>query len=209
MNTISKNQNHYYLTHNIRKPQYIVAIGGSAGFLKPLVTFFDHTETDDVSYVVLRHIGHNMQSELARILQLHSSLNIKEAGYNMQVERNTVYVLPPGFYMTIKDAHLHLQKRSGPANCAIDIFMESLAKEYKEKSIGIVLSGTGSNGTAGIKSIKEAGGNVIVQQPSSCEFHYMPESAIKTGCVDDIALPEEMPGIIKAYIQQQQYKKRV
>jgi two-component system CheB/CheR fusion protein len=111
--------------------------------------------------------------------------------------------------MTIKDEHLHLQRRREPVNCAIDIFMESLAEDYKEKSIGIILSGAGTNGTKGIISIKQAGGNIIVQKPSSCEFDHMPESAIKTDCVDDIALPSEMPGIIEAYIQSRQRKARV
>jgi two-component system CheB/CheR fusion protein len=206
MNTISEKQNHL-IAHSLLKPQYVIAIGGSAGFLKPLLEFFQNTKTDDVSYVVLRHIGSNVQSELAKIIRLHSSLKIIEADYNMKVEKNTVYVLPPGFYMTIKDEHFHLQKRRGPVNCAIDIFMESLANEYKEKSIGIILSGSGSNGTNGIINIKKAGGYVIVQQPSSCEFAYMPASAIKTGCVDDIALPEEMPEIIREYTELRQYKR--
>ena len=110
--------------------------------------------------------------------------------------------------MTIENGHFHLHKRTGVANCAIDIFMKSLAKEYKEKSIGIILSGSGSNGTKGITCIKKAGGNVIAQTPSSCEFRYMPESAINTGCVDDIALAEEMPAIIERYVQKK-YKARV
>ena len=79
--------------------------------------------------------------------------------------------------------------------------MESLATEYKARSVGIILSGMGSNGTKGIRCIKEAGGNVIVQKPSSCEFNSMPNSAIATGCVDEVALPEDMPILIGKYVQ--------
>jgi two-component system CheB/CheR fusion protein len=187
---------------DFRKPRYIVAIGGSAGSLKPMIKFFDHTPVDDISYVVLRHIVRNMQSLLEEILQLHSPLKVIEVTHDMEVEKNTVYILPAGFYMTIKNGHFHLHQRIGPVNCAIDIFMESLAKEYKEKSIGIILSGLGTNGTKGVISIKQAGGNTIVQKPSSCEFDHMPESAIKTGCVDDVARPEEMPAMIEQHVRE-------
>jgi two-component system CheB/CheR fusion protein len=177
------------------KPKYIIAIGGSTVFLKPLITFFDHTPTDDVSYVVLRHIGINVQSHLASILQKHSALEIVEVKNNIEIENNKVYILPAGFYMTIENGRFHLQRRLDSHNCAIDIFLESLASEFKNKAIGIILSGAGRNGTKSI--VKKGGGTVLVQKPSSCEFEYMPESAINSGCVDYILLPEEMPGMIK------------
>jgi two-component system CheB/CheR fusion protein len=93
-----------------------------------------------------------------------------DATPNMKVENNKVYILPPGFYMTIKDGRLHLHKRTGPLNCAIDIFMESLAKEYKGYAIGIILSGTGANGTKGIEHIKKEGGKVFVQAPRNASY---------------------------------------
>ena len=155
MSTLNK-LNHYAL-RKIVKPMYLVAIGGSAGFLKPLLTFFDHTPNDMVSYVILRHIGRNVRSELEQILQAHCLLTVVDATPNMRVENNKVYVLPPGYYMTIKDGRLHLHDRMGPQNCAIDVFMESLAKEYKNDAIGIILSNTGANGTKGIQSIRQEG----------------------------------------------------
>ena len=86
MNTVLKFKNNHAF-YKFAKPEYIAAIGGSAGFLKPLLKFFDHTQNDNISYVVLRHIGRDVRSELASIIRLHSALRIIEADYNMQVER--------------------------------------------------------------------------------------------------------------------------
>ena len=194
------NQLNHYALHKIVKPMYLVAIGGSAGFLKPLLTFFDHTPNDMVSYIILRHIGRNVRSELEQILQMHCLLTVVDATQNMKVENNKVYVLPTGFYMTIKEGRLQLHERMGLQNCAIDIFMESLAKEYKKDAIGIILSGTGANGAKGIQSIKQEGGKVFVQEPSSCEYDAMPRNAIKTGCVDAMLLPQEMPRMIAKHV---------
>jgi chemotaxis response regulator CheB len=92
---------------------------------------------------------------LKDILQKHSKLKVIEAVNNMPVGNNKVYVLPPGYYMTIEDCILYLQKRTARHNCAIDIFMESLAADFKERSFGIILSGVGSNGLKGAASKKK------------------------------------------------------
>ncbi|MBS1520903.1 MAG: hypothetical protein JST50_07910 [Bacteroidetes bacterium] len=137
------------------KPEYIVAIGGATEYLEPLLRFFDRTLNDSVSYVILRHISADAQNLLKEILQPHSKLEVLEGGNNMQVENNKVYVLPTGYYMTIKNKVLNLQERKEARNCAIDIFMDSLAADFKERSIGIFLSGGVSNGVDGATSIKK------------------------------------------------------
>ncbi|MGN6567912.1 MAG: chemotaxis protein CheB, partial [Flavipsychrobacter sp.] len=175
------------------KPDYIVAIGGSAGSLMPMVKLFSGIYRDNACYVVLRHIAANAVSQLDRILRKHSTLQIKEIEDLTELNRNTVYILPPGSYAILADGKIALVRRRGYPNCAIDVFMNSMSMEYKNKAIGIILSGTGTNGTEGIINIKKNGGLVLVQQPASCEFASMPESAIETGCVDKILLPEEMP----------------
>ena len=182
------------------KPAYVVAIGGSADFLNPLLQIFEHTTLDHVSYVVLRHIGSSARSQLVYILQRHSKLKVRVVKEGMPIEKNMIYILPPGFYMTLDSMGFHLQKRTEVRNCAIDIFMESLAAEYKNKTFGIILSGSGNNGTKGIISIKKAGGKVLVQDPSTCLFEKMPESAIRSGYVDEIASPEQMPALIQQFI---------
>jgi two-component system CheB/CheR fusion protein len=187
------------------KPAYIVAIGGSAYSLTPLIKFFQHTASGRVSYVVLRHVGTGARSELLHILQKHSSLDVKLVEEGMAMENDMVYLLPQGYYMTIDDSGFHLKKRTEIRNCAIDVFMKSLATQYKSKTFGVLLSGSNNNGTEGIISIKHAGGKVIVQDPSSCQFDQMPKTAIRSGCVDIVALPEQMPGLIRKFIQNPHY----
>lgn len=185
---------------NTSKPEYIIAIGGSGGYLPPVLKFFDQTLIDRVSYVILRHISADAQNLLKDILQKHSKLKVIEAVNNMPVGNNKVYVLPPGYYMTIEDGVLYLQKRIDRHNCAIDIFMESLAADFKERSFAIILSGGGINGVAGAESIKKAGGLVLVQEPSSCQLNELPLKVIDSGYFDHILLPENMPGVIMHYV---------
>ncbi|HVS92860.1 MAG TPA: chemotaxis protein CheB [Mucilaginibacter sp.] len=185
---------------NTSKPEFIIAIGGSAGYLSPLFKFFDQTLIDKVSYIILRHINPNAQSHLQQILQLHSKLKVIEATDNMPVENNKVYVLPPGYYLTIKHGILRLQERSGKINCAIDVFMESLAADFKGRSIGVILSGLGKNGLKGAADIKEAGGMVLVQDPFSSEASTLPLKIIESGNFDHVLLPEEMPRVILEYV---------
>lgn len=184
-----------------RKPEFIVAIGGSAGFLAPLLSFFDYTINDRVSYVILCHLPTDTLSLLKEIVQWHSKLEVLTGTDNMPVENNKVYVLPPGYYMTIKDGILHLQDRKkSTRNCAIDIFMESLAADFGERSIGVILSGSGVNGLKGAACVKEAGGIVLTQTPSSCEFDAMPLNIIESGNSDYVLLPQEMPRTILQYV---------
>ena len=178
------------------KPEFIVAIGGSAGSLAPLLRFFDRTLNDSISYVVLRHIPADAQSLLREMLQQHSKLEVIEGVNNALIENNKVYLLPPGYYMTITNGILHLKERKSSRNCAIDIFMDSLAADFKERSIGIILSGGGINGVEGTASIKKAGGVVFVQEPSSSESNALPLAVIDSGNFDRILLPEQMPGAI-------------
>lgn len=179
------------------QPEFIVAIGGSAGFLKPLLTFFDHTPEDNVCYVILRHIAPDTVSHLEEILRRHSALKITTITDGMKMEANAVCILPSGFYAIAADQKFWLIKRNGYPNCAVDIFMNSLAKEYKQNAIGIIMSGNGANGSEGIVSIKQHGGKVLIQQPATCEFPYMPGNAIKTGCYDQVLPADEMPGEIR------------
>jgi len=183
----------------MKSPAYIAAIGSSAGGLRPMQAFFSQLLPDNTSYVIVRHIGDEAKSHLREILQKNSYLEVTEAEDNMPVEKNKVYILPAGSYMTIRNGRLHLQKRNGGHNCAIDIFLHSLAGEYKHKAIAVVLSGSGRNGVKGVGDVKAAGGMVIVQQPSSAEFPSMPQHAIQTGHADQILLPDKMPAAIRHF----------
>jgi two-component system, chemotaxis family, CheB/CheR fusion protein len=183
--------------------RFIVAIGASAGALAPLKTFFDSTRNSHTAYVVIQHLHPDIKSLTRDILMLHSKLEIIEAENGAHIDENKVYVLPSNSYMIMKNGRLYLSPRDNfplYPNFAIDIFLKSLAEEKGDESIAIILSGMGSDGSEGAKSIKEFGGMVIVQSPDSCEYSSMPESAIKTGCVDYEMPPQEMPRAILEHI---------
>ena len=205
---ISRFQNkkaHELPLHNMhsKAKNFIVAIGASAGALKPLKTFFDSTRNNRTAYIIIQHLHPEIKSLTIDILKLHSELEIVEAEDGIYIDENKVYLLPSSCFMTMKNSRLYLSPRDKFAlypNLAINIFLESLAKEKGDQSIAIILSGMGSDGSEGAKTIKQNGGMVIVQTPESCEYSSMPESAIQTGCVDYELLPEEMPGAILEHI---------
>lgn len=182
---------------------FIIAIGSSAGRLKPIQTFFDSTPNDHATYIILRHLQLNFKSLMGDILKKHSILEIREAENGILIERNKVYTQPSGVYMTIKGDRLYLQTRNNFSlypNLSIDIFLNSLAEAKGAESIAIILSGRGSDGSKGATMIREYGGMVIVQKPQSCDYSSMPLSTIRTGSVDYELLPEEMPDTILKHI---------
>lgn len=185
--------------------RYVAAIGGSAGLLEPLKTFFDHTPIDSVSYVILRHLARDYQSALKQILSRHSKLEIVEVDKDMPLEKNKIYLLPSDKYMIIANEKFHLVDRNetGP-NRAIDIFLQSMAWDMKDHAIAVILSGAGSDGARGAQFVKEAGGMVIAQEPSSCEHASMPSKVIESGNADHTVFPHQMPGIILKHVGQRE-----
>ena len=147
------------------------------------------------SFVIIQHLSPDHKSLMAELLSKHTSMRVFEASDGMRVEKNCVYLIPTKKVMTIEHGKLRLQdkQRDHLPNTAIDIFFESLAKEKGKSAIGIILSGTGTDGTKGIEAIKKNGGAVIVQDPITAGFDGMPNSAISSGFVDLILPPEMMP----------------
>lgn len=182
---------------------YIIAIGASAGGLEEINSFFDHTPLDGVSYVIVQHLSSDFKSRMAELLARHSKLVIKEAENEMVVKSNQVYLIPNDKFMTINKGRLYLtdKDRTHGPHLTVNRFFNSLAADVGDKAIGIVLSGLGSDGTEGIKSIKNAGGMVIARNPETSEFNSMPSNAIATGVVDFIAEPALMPDIIENYVK--------
>ncbi|WP_140160593.1 CheR family methyltransferase [Algoriphagus antarcticus] len=195
--------------HPPKSDLFIIAIGASAGGMDAINTLFDHTLTDAVSYVIIQHLSPNYKSFMAELLAKHSKLKIYKAESGMEVISNRVYVMPEGKYMTINGGKLILtQREESTPNSAIDIFFNSLAEDQGNKSIGIVLSGNGSDGTKGVAAIKKVGGMVIVQDPQSTEFESMPNSAISSANYDHILLPQQIPLKIVEYVNQKIWTKR-
>lgn len=184
----------------MKSEQYIIAIGASAGGMEQINTFFDFTPLDGVSYIVIQHLSADYKSMMKLLLAKHSKLNIVEAANNMLIEVNKVYLIPSKNVMTVKDGRLFLTDKVQGVNLTINTFFTSLAGERGGKAIGVILSGTGSDGTEGIKAIKKAGGLLIASDPKSSEFDQMPANAIATGLVDYVIPPNEMPKVIADYV---------
>ncbi|MFV5690308.1 chemotaxis protein CheB [Flavobacterium sp. ZT3R25] len=189
---------------NDKEPNYIIAIGASAGGLEEINTFFEYTPLDGVAYVIVQHLSSDFKSRMVELLSKHSRLLVKEAMQGMIVCTNIVYLIPNDKFMTIKDDRLYLtdkDKIRGP-HLTINTFFNSLAADSGKKAIGIILSGLGSDGSEGIKSIKEAGGMTIARNPESTKFSSMPSHAIATDMIDFILEPQFMPTAIESYVKQ-------
>jgi two-component system CheB/CheR fusion protein len=185
------------------RPAYVVGVGASAGGLEALQTFFDHLPQDSgLGFVIIQHLSPDYKSLMAELLSKHTGLEVLRVEDGMMVESNKVYLIPPKKNMVVFHGKLLLteQDHSSGLNLPIDIFFRSLAEDQGERSIGVVLSGTGSDGTRGVRAIKEAGGMVMVQDESA-KFDGMPRSAINTGLADYILPPGEMGRQLVAFVK--------
>ena len=186
-----------------KNEHYIIAIGASAGGMEAIHLLFDHTPEDGVSYVIIQHLSPDHKSFMAELLAKHSKMKIYEVEDNMPITPNCVYLMPKGKNMTISDRKLLLtDSQPNQPNTAIDIFLNALAEDQRDKSIAVILSGTGTDGTKGIAAIKKYGGFVIVQDPATAKFNGMPNSAIQSGNADIILAPELIPEEIIAHLNQ-------
>ncbi|GAA4328842.1 hypothetical protein GCM10023149_33060 [Mucilaginibacter gynuensis] len=156
------------------------------------------------TFVVIQHLSPDYKSLLAELVAKHTRMKVLEAANDEKLQRNCVYIIPTKKLMTIKGHQLKLADKikDKTPNTAIDTFFFSLAKDKKDKAIAIVLSGTGTDGTKGIEAIKEAGGMVMVQEPSSAKFDGMPNSAITSGNADFILPPAKMHLELHNFVQQ-------
>ncbi|WP_037324582.1 chemotaxis protein CheB [Salinimicrobium terrae] len=173
----------------------IVAIGASAGGLEALKAFFENiSQGSKSSYVIIQHLSSDYKSMMGELLARSTDLPIIEVKEGMEVMQGQIYLIPPANNLVIRNSRLYLlEKPKNPTlNLPIDMFFESLAKEQREKAIGVILSGTGSDGTRGARAIKENDGMIMVQEPDEAQFDGMPKSAISTGLVDYVLPVKEM-----------------
>ena len=186
-------------------PRGVVGIGASAGGLEALQQLLHYLpETTDLAFVIVQHLSPDYKSLLKEILSKYTKMPVHQAKDGMLVEKNNIYLIPPKFNMEIDGQEIHLSEYDhGIINHPVDIFFRSLARSYGHKSVAVILSGTGSDGTNGIKTIKEENGLIIVQSPESSKFDGMPRSAIGTGFADLVLPPEaiaaEMTHISKSF----------
>ena len=188
------------MPENESKDFYIVGIGASAGGLDAIQKLFDHIPSNTgIAFVIIQHLSPDFKSLMPELLAKHTSMTIFTAEDQLEVCPNCIYLMHRNKNLVIKGNKLQLLEKAPKhsLNLPIDIFFQSLGEEYKEKSIGIILSGTGTDGSRGIKTIKESGGVILVQDPLSAQFNGMPNAAIASGLAEFIAEPEAMANVLQ------------
>jgi chemotaxis methyl-accepting protein methylase len=182
----------------------IVGIGASAGGLEALEQFLKNVpENSGMAFVIVQHLDPTHKGIMPELLQRATGMEVFQVRDRMRVKPNCVYVIPPNRDMSILHGVLHLFEPTAPRGLRlpIDFFLRSLAEDRQERSIGVILSGMGSDGTMGLRAIKEKAGVVLVQEPASAKFDSMPRSAIDAGLADLVAPAEELPGKIIDYLR--------
>jgi len=181
----------------------IVGIGASAGGLEALDQFLGHVpERCGMAFVIVQHLDPTHKGIMPELLQRATGMKVIQVKDRTVARPDCVYVIPPNKDMSILHGVLHLLEPAAPRGLRlpIDFFLRSLAQDQQERSIGVILSGMGSDGTLGLRAIKEKAGVVLVQDPATAKFDGMPRSAVDAGLADIVAPVEELPGRICAYL---------
>lgn len=178
------------------KPLYIIGIGASAGGLEALQEFLSKLPSDieNIAIVIAQHMSPTHKSMLVQLLSRETRLSVSEAIHGEKVLENKVYITPPDKDIAIVGNSIELRRTimpTGPKPC-VDVLFNSMASSVGARSIGVILSGTGSDGAGGIKALKEAGGITIAQEPQTAKYNGMPLAAIETGAVDMVLPPDKM-----------------
>jgi two-component system, chemotaxis family, CheB/CheR fusion protein len=179
-------------THGLR----IVGIGASAGGLEAIEQLFGNMPSDSgVAFVIVQHLDPKAHSSMPEILSRFTQMPVQVASNGLKVEPDSIYLIPPSKSMEVRDGILYLREPAQPPGLRlpIDFFFSSLAREKGSDAICIVLSGTGTDGTVGLKAVKAEQGTTFVQDPESAKYDGMPRSAVNTGLADFVLKPDKMP----------------
>ena len=180
----------------------IVGIGASAGGLEAIREMLGSTRADNnLAYVVVQHLDPNHESLLAELLSRYTELNVMQVSGGESIEAGNVYIIPPGHGLSVRESKLELTEFAQPRGLRrpIDDFFESLAVDQGRFAACVILSGTGADGSAGLRAIKEHGGLCIVQDPRTAKYDGMPTSAQNTGLVDFVRPPGEIVEAIRQF----------
>ncbi|HEY5998134.1 MAG TPA: chemotaxis protein CheB [bacterium] len=186
-----------------RGPSHIVGIGASAGGLEAFEKFFQNMPPDSgLAFVLVPHLDPTHKSIMTELLERYTKMPVQQAEGGMKVSPNRIYVIPPNKELSILNGALMLlePKEVRGLRHPIDSFFRALAADQKERAICVVLSGTGTEGTLGLRAIKGEGGLVIVQDPATAKYDGMPTSAVATGIADYVLAPEKMPERLLEYV---------
>lgn len=182
-------------TSNTADSPFIVGVGSSAGGIEALISLVSNLPKDvNASLVIAQHLSPSHKSQMSDILARETSFDVEEITNDIKVKKNTIYVGPPGHHIVLRQGHLKLEQKPEDVTPkpSVNILFESLAEELGDHSIGIVLSGTGSDGSRGLRNIKSAGGFAIVQSPETAKYDGMPTASLKAVDVDRVLTPEDM-----------------
>lgn len=191
-----------FLVNDMATAPCIVGIGASAGGFHAISNFLQALTADSgVAYVIVQHLDPSHPSLSAQLFGKYTMLPVAEASDGVLVEANHIYTSPPGQDITVKNGHLCLSPRgeNKHLHMPIDRFFNSLGMDRGTRAIGIVLSGSGTDGALGIKTIAANEGIILVQDPATAEFDSMPRNAIATGIVNYVLRAEQMPQVIADY----------
>jgi two-component system CheB/CheR fusion protein len=182
----------------------VVALGASAGGLAAFEAFFSGMPAQlepGLAIVIVQHLAPDHKSLLAELVRRYTRLKVSEVADGVAVAPNCAYVIPPGYDMVLRKGKFRLSRHTGEQGprLPIDFFLRSLAEDRKDRAVAVILSGTGADGSLGLRAIKEEGGLILVQKPESAEFDGMPRSALATGLADHTLPPAEMPGVLLAF----------
>jgi two-component system CheB/CheR fusion protein len=180
----------------------VVGIGGSAGGITALKSFFSRVEPDSgIAYVVIMHLSPQHESNLAQLLQAQTAIPVTQVTETVRVEADHVYVIPPSKYLMIEDGNIKLtepERMRGGGHSSIDLFFRTLGDAYGKTAVSVVLSGTGTDGILGLRRIKEEGGFAIAQDPEEAEYDSMPRNAINAGLIDLVMPAADIPERLKS-----------
>jgi len=199
---MTENRNKQQKTSDNSSNMLYVGIGASAGGLDALEKFLSNiTEKSGMAFIIVQHMDPTHKSGLVNILSRYTKLKVQEVEDGVKVIEDHVYIIPPNKDMGILDGKLQLMEPLEPhgLRMPINYFFTTLAQDQEDKSVGVILSGFGSDGSIGLKAIKANGGISIAQDPATAASDGMPNSAIKTGHVDIILAPEQIPTKLLSY----------
>lgn len=181
---------------------FVVAIGASAGGLEALERFFSHCPPDTgAAFVVIQHLSPDHKSMMTDLLARYTRMKVRMVEDDLPISANQIFLIPPGTIMRIQDGRFRLTpKHPHLLTLPIDIFFGALAEDFGSRSIGVILSGTGSDGTRGATALNAAGGFLLAQEPREAKFDGMPGSVIATGLVDAVLSADKLATRIQSHI---------
>jgi two-component system CheB/CheR fusion protein len=204
-NTILKSGNNNKMDASVP----VIAIGASAGGLEAIEQFLGSVRVNSkIAYVIIQHLDPTREDSMAELLGRMTALKVLQAKDHQEIMPDTVYIIPPNKAMSVFKGRLFLFEITEPRGqrFPIDFFMRSLSEDQQESSIGVILSGMGTDGTLGAQAIRDKSGINIVQSPDTAKFNGMPKSVIEAGLADFIASPNEMPQIILSHLKKFHFK---